>query len=117
MAGCVLMEVTRRSNKPSSECQRVLEVIVRWKLLAMPVLWQCSNSIQRVSNQFLLTSSPPSHPKNHTDCHLRHQHALRNTRRLTFNLNMVKLLDFVLEWQNPYSVTVNVVVPLHNVTD
>ena len=24
--------------------------------------------------------------------------------------------DFVLEWQNPYSVTVNVVVPLHNLT-
>ncbi len=28
----------------------------------------------------------------------------------------MKLLDFVLEWQNPYSVTVNVVVPLRNVT-
>ena len=44
MAGCVLMELTRRSNKPSSECQRVLGVIVWWELLAMPVLWQCSNS-------------------------------------------------------------------------
>ena len=42
--GCVLMEVTRRSNKPSSECQKVLEGIVWWELLAMPVLWQCSNS-------------------------------------------------------------------------
>ena len=28
---------------------------------------------------------------------------------------MVKLLDFVLERQNPYSVTANVVLPLHNV--
>ena len=28
----------------------------------------------------------------------------------------MKLLDFVLEWQNPYLVTVNVVVPMHNVT-
>ena len=42
------------------------------------------------------------------------QSTLRNIRRLTFNRNVVKLLDFVLERQNPYSVTVNVVVPLHN---
>ena len=44
VAGCVLIEVTRRSNKPSSECQKVPEGIVWWELLAMPVLWQCSNS-------------------------------------------------------------------------
>ncbi len=56
------------------------------------------------------------HPKNHTDCHLHHQHARRNIRRLTFNRNVVKLLDFVLELKNPYSVTVNVVVPLCNLT-
>ena len=42
------------------------------------------------------------------------QSTLRNIRRLTFNRNVVKLLDIVLEWQNPYSVTVHVVVPLHN---
>ena len=35
---------------------------------------------------------------------------------LAVSRNVVKLLDFVLEWQNPYSVTVNVVVPLHNLT-
>ena len=46
-----------------------------------------------------------SHPKNHTYCHLHNQHALRNTRCLTFNRNVVKLLDFVQEWHNPYSVT------------
>ncbi len=90
----------------------VLEVIVRWTLIAMPVFWQCSTGLKPIPLNIITTS----HPKNQTDCHLRHQHALRNTRRLTFNLNMVKLLDFVLEWQNPYSVTVNVVVPLHNVT-
>ena len=118
MAGCVLMEVKRRSNKPSSKCQRVLEVIVWWELLAMSVLWQCSNSY---SARYGLKPIPlnilsTSHPKNHTDCHLHHQHALRNTCRLTFNRNVVKLLDVVLEWQNPYSVTVDVVVPVHNVT-
>ena len=49
---------------------------------------------------------------NHTECHLKH--ALSSTRRNTFNRNVVKLLDFFLEQQNPYSVTVNVVVPLRN---
>ena len=44
MSGCVLMDVTRRSTTLSSECQRVLEVIVCWELLVLPVLWQCSNS-------------------------------------------------------------------------
>ena len=56
-----------------------------------------------------------THPKNQTYCHLPHQHALRNTCRLTFNRNVVKRLDFVLEWQkNPYSI--DVAVTLHNVT-
>ena len=50
---------------------------------------------------------------NHTECHL--QHALSITRRHTFNHNVVKLFDFVLERQNPYSVTANVVLPLDNV--
>jgi hypothetical protein len=57
----------------------------------------------------LLTSN---HPMSHTECHL--QHALSTTRRLTFNHNVAKLLDYVRERQNPYSMTVNVPVPLHN---
>ncbi len=118
VAGCVLMEVTRRSNKPSSECQRVLEVIVWWELLAMPVLWQCSNSysMRQGLKPIRVKILTARHPKNYTDCRLHHQHALHNTHRLTFNRNVVKLSDFVLEWQNPYSVTVDVVVPVHNVT-
>lgn len=48
----------------------------------------------------------------HTECHL--QHALSTTRRLTFNQNVAKMMDFVRERQNPYSITVNVPVPLHN---
>ena len=74
----------------------------------MPVLWHSSNYIKNVLN-FLTTN----HPMNHTECHL--QHALSITRRHTFNQNVVKLLDFVLAWQNPYSVTANVVMQLHNV--
>ena len=61
----------------------------------------------------LLNFLTTNHPMNHTECHL--QHALSITRRHTFNQNVVKLLDFVLERQNPYSVTSNVVLPLHNV--
>lgn len=53
-----------------------------------------------------------NHTLKKTECHL--QHALSTTRCLTFNQNVSKLLDFVLERQNPYSVTVNVPVPLHN---
>lgn len=53
-----------------------------------------------------------NHTLKQTECHL--QHALSTTRRLTFNQNVSKLLDFVIERQNPYSVTVNVPVPLHN---
>ncbi len=84
---------------------------------------QCCGSVQTYSTRYGLKPIPlniltTTHPTNHTDCHLHHQHTLRNTHphRLTFNRNVVKLLDFVLEWQNPYSVTVNVIVPLHNVT-
>ena len=61
----------------------------------------------------LLNFLTTNHPMNHTECHL--QHALSITRRHTFNQNVVKLLDFVLERQNPYSVTAKVVLPLHNV--
>ena len=61
----------------------------------------------------LLNFLTTNHPMNLTECHL--QHALIITRRQTFNQNVVKLLDFVLERQNPYSVTANVVLPLHNV--
>ena len=43
---------------------------------------------------------------NHTECHL--QHALSTTRRLTYNKNVAKLLEFA------YSVIANVSVPLHN---
>jgi hypothetical protein len=60
----------------------------------------------------LLNSVTSNHPMNHTECHL--QHALSTTRQITFNRNVSKLLDFVLQRQNPYSVTVNVPVPLHN---
>ena len=61
----------------------------------------------------LLNCLTTNQSMDHTECHL--QHALSATRRLTFNKNVAKLLDFVLERQNPYSVTVNVPVPLHNV--
>ena len=61
----------------------------------------------------LLNLLTTNHPMNHTECHL--QHALSITRRHTFNQNVVKLLDFVLERHNPYSVTANMVLPLHNV--
>lgn len=65
-------------------------------------------SITNVLN-FLTTNNTMKH----TECHL--QHALSKTRRVTFNQNVAKLLDFVLERQNPYSVTVNASVPLHNI--
>ena len=61
----------------------------------------------------LLNFLTTNHPMNHTECHL--QHALSTTRRHTFNLNVVKLFDFVLERHKPYSMTDNVVLPLHNV--
>ena len=61
----------------------------------------------------LLNILTTNHPMNHTECHI--QHALSITRLHTFNQNVVKLFDFVLERQNPYSVTSNVVLPLDNV--
>ena len=61
----------------------------------------------------LLNFLTTNHPMNHTGCHL--QHAMSITRLHTFNQNVVKLFDFVLERQNPYSVTSNVVLPLDNV--
>ncbi|KAH3897521.1 hypothetical protein DPMN_021709 [Dreissena polymorpha] len=48
----------------------------------------------------------------HTECHL--QHSLSATRRHLFNHILEMLLDYVLERQNPYTVMVNVPVPLHN---
>ena len=100
-------------SNPSSECRMVLK--------SVPALWQSKNEFEFLFNEIGSKPIPldiltTSHPKNHTDCHLHHQHALLNTRRLTFNRNVVKLLEFVQEWQNPYSVTINVVVPLHKLT-
>ena len=43
-----------------------------------------------------------------------HEHALSSTRRHTFNRNLVKLLDFVIERHNPCTVTANVLVLQHN---
>ncbi|KAH3716757.1 hypothetical protein DPMN_059486 [Dreissena polymorpha] len=57
----------------------------------------------------LLTTN---NPMDQTECHL--QHSLSATRRHSFNYNVEILLDYVLERQNPYTVTVNVPVPLHN---
>ena len=61
----------------------------------------------------LLNFLTTNHPMNHTECHI--QHALSITRLHTFNQNVVKLFDFVLERQNPYSMTANVVLLLHDV--
>ncbi|KAH3849323.1 hypothetical protein DPMN_091722 [Dreissena polymorpha] len=47
----------------------------------------------------------------HTECHL--QDSLSATRRNSFNHNVEMLLDYVLLGQNPYTVTVNIPVPLH----
>ncbi|KAL8620077.1 hypothetical protein ACOMHN_015359 [Nucella lapillus] len=60
----------------------------------------------------LLNQLTTNHPMNHTDCHLRH--ALSPTRRDKFNQNVEKLLDFVMERQNPYSLVVQEPVPLHH---
>ena len=105
LAGYVLLEVTWRSSNPSSECRMVLE-----KLLTMPVLWQSKNEFELLFNEIGSKQIPLNilttiHPENHTYWHLHHQHALRITRRITFNRNVVKLLDFLLELQNTYSVT------------
>lgn len=76
-------------------------------LAEFELLYHEIGSITNVLN-YLTTN----HPLHHTECHL--QHALNTTRRLTLNRNVTKLLDFVLGHQNPYSVLVNVRVPLHN---
>ncbi|KAL8619946.1 hypothetical protein ACOMHN_015228 [Nucella lapillus] len=60
----------------------------------------------------LLNQLTTNHPMNHTDCHL--CHALSPTRRDKFNQNVEKLLDFVMERQNPYSLVVQEPVPLHH---
>ncbi|KAH3868329.1 hypothetical protein DPMN_031472 [Dreissena polymorpha] len=57
----------------------------------------------------LLTTNKPI---DHTECHL--QHSLSATRRHSFNQNVEMLLDYVLERQNPHTVTVSVSVQLHN---
>ena len=72
------------------------------ELHAMPMMWQSKNEFKLLFNEIGSKRIPVnihtnSHPKNKTDCHLHHQHAVRNIRRLTFNRNVVKLLDFVLE--------------------
>ncbi|KAH3752920.1 hypothetical protein DPMN_187546 [Dreissena polymorpha] len=48
----------------------------------------------------------------HTECHL--QHSLSATCSHSFNHNVEMLLDYVLERQNPYTVTIRVPVPLQN---
>lgn len=53
-----------------------------------------------------------NHPVNYTECHV--QYAMSTNRRVIFNKIALKLLDFALEHQNPYSVIVNVPVPLHS---
>ncbi|KAH3724997.1 hypothetical protein DPMN_050825 [Dreissena polymorpha] len=55
----------------------------------------------------LTTNNPMDHIKYHL------QHSLSANRRNAFNQNEVKLLDYVLERQNPYTVTVSVSIPLH----
>ena len=57
----------------------------------------------------LLTTNKPM---DHTECHL--QHVLSSTRGHTFNHNVLMLLDYVLDRQNPYTVTESVPIPLHN---
>ena len=69
------------------------------------------HEIRYITN--LLNFLTTYHPMNHIECHL--QHALSITRLHTFNQNVVKLLDYILERHNPYSVTANVILPLHNV--
>ena len=68
------------------------------------------NEMGSITN--LLNFFTTNHPMNHTECHL--QHVLSSAGRNTFNRNLMKLLDFVLERQNAYSATVNVVVPVLN---
>ena len=76
-------------------------------MVEFELLYHEIGSVTNVLN-VLSTSQPVSH----TECHLRH--ALKPTRRHTFNNNVAKLLDFALEHQNLYSVISNMSLPLHN---
>ena len=49
----------------------------------------------------------------HTECHLRL--GLSPTRRKNFNHNVVNMLQFVQEHENPYQLTVSISVSLHNI--
>ena len=69
-----------------------------------------NNEMGSITNQ--LNFFTTNHPMNDTEYHP--QHVLSSTGRNTFNRNVMKLLAFVLERQNPYSATVNVFVSLHN---
>ncbi|KAH3898504.1 hypothetical protein DPMN_022737 [Dreissena polymorpha] len=60
----------------------------------------------------LLNLLTTNKPMDHTKCHL--QHSMSATRRHSFNHNVEMLFYYVLECQNPYTVTVSVPVPLHN---
>ena len=112
MAGCVLMEVTRRSNRPSSDCHCVVGATRNVSVVAVFEL--LFNDIGSKTNSCYLHHHQPSKEPHRWSS--ASPAFIAQPLRLTFNWNVVKLLDFVLEWQNPYSVTVNVVVPLHNVT-
>ena len=72
-----------------------------------------SDEIRFILLTHLLNFLTTNHPMNlnQIECH---EHALSSTRRHTFNRNVVKLLDFVLERHNPCTMTVNVVVLQHN---
>ncbi|KAH3872347.1 hypothetical protein DPMN_035562 [Dreissena polymorpha] len=48
----------------------------------------------------------------HTACHIKH--SLSATRHHSFNHNVEMLMDYVLERQNPYPMTVSVPASLHN---
>ena len=66
-----------------------------------------NNEMGSLTNQLYFCTT--NHPMNHTEYDP--QHVLSSTDRNTFNRNVMQLLAFVLERQNPYSATVNVVVP------
>ncbi len=69
------------------------------------------HEIGLIANLFDVLTSNTS--MNHKECRL--QHALSKSRRITFNENVAKLLDYVQGRQNPYDITVTITVPLHNI--
>ena len=87
---------------------------VWWELLAMSRLGRVRALISDEIGfkTHLLNFLTTNHPMNlnQIECD---EHALSSTRRHTFNRNVVKLLDFVLERHNPCTGTVNVVVQQH----